>query len=479
MVNSVTFNNSGNSYNDGTQAPGNMRNGGHRTNLIPMLNDAVAEVALSVVAATEAKTAGGFSYTWESTTTAADPGTGKIKANHATLASATAIYISETNASAVNIANMIAAWDDSTSTIRGFLKLWKQTDLQTYAIFAVTGTNTDNGTWDTLNVTYVAGNGTFADDDAVAVSFIAKGDKGDTGNTGPAGADGTGFTRPVMTSTGSANAYVLTPGTPLGSYVDQQMFMFEANFANTGAATLNISGLGAKAIRKNFDVALVANDIKSGQLVAVAYEASTDRFQMTSPVGLIAAQSSGGGITLSAAGALGVSALRTIPVMAGAMRPSLTSGCAPLAQVASASNQPDIITLDFDASTEEYAQFSIPMPKGWNEGTITAEFIWSHAATVTNFGVVWAIQAVAVSNDDGIAAAFGTAQTVTDTGGTTNDLYVSPKTSAITVAGTPAAEDVVFFRVYRDATNGSDNLAIDARLHGIRIFATIDTLDDA
>jgi hypothetical protein len=119
------------------------------------------------------------------------------------------------------------------------------------------------------------------------------------------------------------------------------------------------------------------------------------------------------------------------------------------------------------------------MPKSWDEGTVTAAFVWSHPSTTTNFGVVWGLQAVAISNDDTVAAAYGTAQTAADTGGTTDDLYVSPETSAITIAGTPAAEDVVHFRVYRDPTNGSDTMAVDARLHAVILYLTTDADTDA
>jgi hypothetical protein len=178
-------------------------------------------------------------------------------------------------------------------------------------------------------------------------------------------------------------------------------------------------------------------------------------------------------ITASSAGK------HAIAIAAGSMRPSVSGGCADLAGVASASNQPDIVTLDFDASTQEYAQFSIAMPKSWNEGTVTFQPVWSHASTATNFGVVWDLQAVAISDDDAIAVAFGTAQTSTDAGGTTNDLYIGPESSAITIAGTPAASDVVFFRISRVTGNGSDTMAIDARLHGIVLYITTDAANDA
>lgn len=170
--------------------------------------------------------------------------------------------------------------------------------------------------------------------------------------------------------------------------------------------------------------------------------------------------------------------LRSLWIPSAGIRPSSSGGCAALALVATSANQPDVSSLDFDATTAEYAQFWVRMPKNWNEGTITAAFYWSHASTTTNFGVRWGLQGVAISDDDTIGVAYGTAQEVTDTGGTTNDLYVSAATSAITIAGTPAVGDMCAFRVYRDPVNAGDTMAIDARLHGVAIFYTTDSLDE-
>ncbi len=168
-----------------------------------------------------------------------------------------------------------------------------------------------------------------------------------------------------------------------------------------------------------------------------------------------------------------------VPIMAGAMQPSVTGGCATLASVTTASNQPDIVTLNFDTTTQEFAQFAIPMPKSWDEGTVTFVAHWSHATTTTNFGVAWELQGVAIGNGDAIGAAYGTAVAVTDTGGATNTLYSTPESAAITIAGTPAAEDLVFFRIARAPANGSDTLAIDARLHGITLYITTSAATDA
>jgi hypothetical protein len=175
---------------------------------------------------------------------------------------------------------------------------------------------------------------------------------------------------------------------------------------------------------------------------------------------------------------VGAANLRSLWIPAAGMRPSSSGGCATLALVATSANQPDVSSLDFDGVTAEYAQFWVRMPKSWDESTVTAAFYWSHAATTTNFGVRWGLQGVAISDDDAIAVAYGTAQETTDTGGTTNDLYVSPATSALTIGGTPAVGDMVAWRVYRDPANGADTMAIDARLHGVAIFYNTNTLDE-
>ena len=160
------------------------------------------------------------------------------------------------------------------------------------------------------------------------------------------------------------------------------------------------------------------------------------------------------------------------------MRPTVTGGCAVLDILEISSSQPNVSYLAFDASSDEAAEFSIAFPKSWNEGTVTAQFMWAHQATTTNFDVVWALQGLAISNDDAIGASYGAAQSVTDTGGTTNDLYVTAETSAITIAGTPTVGDLCYFRVFRDADNGSDTLAVDAQLVGVKLIYTADSLKD-
>lgn len=168
---------------------------------------------------------------------------------------------------------------------------------------------------------------------------------------------------------------------------------------------------------------------------------------------------------------------QTIWVPAAAMTPRTTNGAA-AGTAEMSSNKNMVSTLDFDATTQEFAQFDIRMPKSWNEGTVTFIPVWSHAATTTNFGVAWGLDAVAISDGDALDVAFGTAVVVTDTGGTTNTKYEGAESSAATIAGSPATGDLVQFRIHRDPANGSDTMAIDARLHGVVLLYVIDALKD-
>jgi hypothetical protein len=71
----------------------------------------------------------------------------------------------------------------------------------------------------------------------------------------------------------------LTPA--ITAYAAGQMFYFVAAGTNTGAVTLNINSLGAKAVTRDGSTALVAGDIASGEMVVVVYDGT--RFQMISP----------------------------------------------------------------------------------------------------------------------------------------------------------------------------------------------------
>lgn len=136
-------------------------------------------------------------------------------------------------------------------------------------------------------------------------------------------------------------------------------------------------------------------------------------------------------------------------------------------------------TLDFDTTTAEYAQWDDFLPPSWNAGTVTFFAVWSHPSTSTNFGVCWKVSGRCYADDDAQDQATGTGQTSVDTGGTTDDIYISPASSAITLGGTPAASRMVQFEVSRVPSDGGDTMAVDARLHGVVVVYTYSSLSDS
>ncbi|MCU0986708.1 MAG: hypothetical protein MUC89_17515 [Acetobacteraceae bacterium] len=76
------------------------------------------------------------------------------------------------------------------------------------------------------------------------------------------------------TATGTANAQAITVAGAPAAYANGQRFIFLAQGANTGAATLAVNALGARPITKgNGTVALAAGDIPAaGAVISVVYE---------------------------------------------------------------------------------------------------------------------------------------------------------------------------------------------------------------
>ena len=159
-----------------------------------------------------------------------------------------------------------------------------------------------------------------------------------------------------------------------------------------------------------------------------------------------------------------------------AMKPTVTNGCATHASVETTSGRPDMIVLDFDKDSDEFAQFSVAFPKSWNEGTVTFQFFWSGIAATTN--VVMNLQGVAFADNDSIDVAYGSVIAVSDAAqGAVEELLVSAESGAITIAGSPGVNELCYFRIGRDISE--DNMAGDCRLHGIKLFFTTDAANDA
>ena len=179
---------------------------------------------------------------------------------------------------------------------------------------------------------------------------------------------------------------------------------------------------------------------------------------------------------VAGAGALKEVGKESIWVPANAMVPTASNGCAAVAAVETTAGRPDMYVLDFDKDADEAAQFAVAFPKQWNLGTVTFQAFWSGIAATSD--VDWGLQGVAMNDNETIDVAYGTAVVVTDNAqGAVEELLVSAESGAITIAGTPADNDLCYFRIYRDVSG--DAMDGDARLHGVKIFFTTDAANDA
>ena len=169
---------------------------------------------------------------------------------------------------------------------------------------------------------------------------------------------------------------------------------------------------------------------------------------------------------------------QTIWIPAAAMRPTSSNGCATITEVETTAGRPDMQVLDFDKDSDEAAQFQVCFPKSYALGTITFQVWWTGLAATT--GVAWGLQGVGVPDNSTIDVAYGTAVVVTDDAqGAVEEVLVTAESGAVTIAGTVADNDICFFRIFRDVSDGNDDMAGDARLLGVKLFFTTDAENDA
>mgnify|MGYP005833184073 CR=1 FL=1 len=160
------------------------------------------------------------------------------------------------------------------------------------------------------------------------------------------------------------------------------------------------------------------------------------------------------------------------------MTPTESNGCSSLTAVETTSGRPDMQVLDFDPDADEHCQFTVAFPKSWNLGTVSYQIYWSGIAATT--GVSWSVDAIAFADNDSINTAYGTAVVVDDAAqGAVEELLVSAESGALTIAGSPGDDELCYFRIARDVSDTNDDMAGDARLHGIKLFYTSDAKNDA
>ncbi len=277
-----------------------------------------------------------------------------------------------------------------------------------------------------------------------------------------AGASGAG---PTLTSTGSSDTNI------------------DMNFVPAGTGNVNLSADAVRVGDNNADATITTDG--TGDLI-LNTNAGTNSGNITIADGAngdITITPDGTGVAKAvdgadATGAIKIAGTETIFIPSTAMYGTETNG-ADSQTVETTATRPDLKVLDFDPSTNEYAQFAIAMPKSWNLGTVTYQVFWTPSDTNTD-GCIFGLQGVSCTEGDTADVVFGTAVEVEDDGiGTVEDVQMSAVSGAVTIAGSPADNDYTFFQLFRNAADGSDDFTGDARVLGIKLFYTTDAANDA
>jgi hypothetical protein len=429
-----------------------------------------------IVAAATGSTTGGVTLdatfvSDQSSTADSDPGAGNLRWNNATPTSATQLYIDDETADGVDLSTYFASLGDS-----GFIKIMAAVD--EWQLWKWTAAPTDGTGYWKFTVTLQASLGTIDALDDIKVLFD---------DHGAAGSGG-----------GASSVLTFTSDTGSTADSDPGAGLFKWNNATQASATqlyfddatldsVNLDTFYTSQGSTGFISLQQADDTTKWQIWTwtAAPTDGTGYWKFT-----VTLQASGGSIAdnktvyvvFMGAGGGGGSTQGThqMPVMANAMLPQSTgtTGCGALTTMVMNSGI-ELQYLPFDTTTEEAAQFSLTMPKKWNAGTITAQFVWIADSASTNT-VTWALQAISKGSGDNIHGAgseWGTAQSVNQANAGTRLVNRTSATSAITIAGTPQKQDTIYFRVFRDVA--SDNLAADAFLISVVITITTDADTDA
>ena len=202
-------------------------------------------------------------YDFSTTTAMADPGSGNVRFNNATVASVTAIAIDDLDKNGVDQSAYIALFDDSTNTVKGTLVF--RTGGGDVATFNITGL-TDNTGWFQIAVTHVASSGTFANGEDTFIGFTRAGDKGaDGAGSGDVSGPGSATDNAVVRWDGTSGQLVQNSGVTINDSGD----LAANNFSGTHSGTSSGTNTGDQTIALTGDVtgsgtgsfaATIAND---------------------------------------------------------------------------------------------------------------------------------------------------------------------------------------------------------------------------
>jgi hypothetical protein len=237
-------------------------------------------------------------YTFSTTTTDSDPGSGNLRLSSGTQNASTTIRADLVNADGATVTSILDTFDDSTSTLKGFIRLVNRNDLTQWLLFSVSALASPTG-YKNITVANVASSAAspFSNGASLLLSFTRTGDLGATGPTGATGATGATGSTGATGATGPTGATGATGATgPNNIQIEQNnvgqgapgVETFDFQDGDSTAASAAVSGTEA-VVKTNYvgtsnDVVL--NAITGAQgVVDISALKCGGRVAVTAPAG--------------------------------------------------------------------------------------------------------------------------------------------------------------------------------------------------
>jgi hypothetical protein len=177
------------------------------------------------------------------------------------------MYINKADADASDISGFLTTIDDSTSPIKGHMKVTNIANSNDFALFTITNNSIVSSDYYKVAVSYVSGATSFSAAESTTITFARTGDagaagatgaNGATGATGPTGSDAsltlvqnaqTGTTYTLAVSDVNklvelSNASAITLTVPTNAAVSGFVVGAQVNLLQTGAGQVTVGGAG-------------------------------------------------------------------------------------------------------------------------------------------------------------------------------------------------------------------------------------------
>jgi hypothetical protein len=325
-------------------------------------NAATSETNAAASAVTSANESSAVApkYTFSNVTDALDPGVGILRIASTDASTATNVIIDDQTADTgnPNVEDWLKSFDDSTSTVKGTIRIVQAGTPANYAVYNVTGL-TDSSGFIQLAVSHVDSNftsgTTFADAASLRLTFSRTGDLGNTGSTGAAATIAVGT---VTTGAAGSSATVTNSGSSGAATFD-----FAIPRGDTGAAG-SLSGAAdgsASAPSISFSADTNTGMFRSGADTLDVTTGGTVRATFsTTGVNLVGTPTFGGGALAVANGGTGsttASAARTALGLGTAATSASTDFEAADSDILKADTA-DVLTAGFAATVHDLSTIS-------------------------------------------------------------------------------------------------------------------------